>query len=233
MDMRPTLPDWLAQVAWTYITFSLLSAALIAFDIYLSRRRHPRVSTELVWITSGLYLGPFAVGFYLRHGRADVTSRAAALGATEHQRTVFAVLSGGGASAVAHLIAVPLVLAIGWTIAGMAMWPMIIVIFGLASALLVINELASNGASSAQSRRRISLGAALVVGCITVAAFDIGMVGWMLLLHFNDSMPEPKDVSFWFLMQLGVIAGLITGYPAVRWLLRRDQTAFRPETSHT
>ncbi|MBC7561249.1 MAG: DUF4396 domain-containing protein, partial [Dermatophilaceae bacterium] len=53
--MRSAVPDWLTPVAWTYITLSLLSAALIASDIYLLRRRHRGISTELVWITSALY----------------------------------------------------------------------------------------------------------------------------------------------------------------------------------
>lgn len=40
------------------------------------------------------------------------------------------------------------------------------------------------------------------------------MVGWMLLLHFNDLMPPVTEGTFWFLMQIEVIVGLLTGYPA-------------------
>ena len=57
-----------------------------------------------------------------------------------------------------------------------------------------------------------------------MVAFDIGMVGWMLLLHFNSAMPAVTEGTFWFLMQIGVIVGLATGYPAVRFLLNRSQT---------
>ncbi len=221
--MRSAVPDWLTPVAWTYITLSLLSVAFIAADIYLLRRRHPRVAPELVWITSALYLGPFGVVGYLRRGRtnpgpATVTARTAETGST-----AVAALPGGGASAVAHLIAVPLVVAVGWTIAGLAMWPMILVIAVLAIVMLAAYERAAGG-SHAGHRRSISVGAALVAAMITVAAFDVGMVGWMLLLHFNDLMPPVTEGTFWFLMQIGVVAGLLTGYPAVRWLLRRNQT---------
>lgn len=220
--MRSAVPDWLTPVAWTYITLALISAGVIAADIYLSRRRHPTVASEAVWITSALYLGLFAVVTYLRRGRTEpVTGYAADKNEARTEDAAVAVLPGGGASAVAHLIAVPLVAAIGWTIAGLAMWPMILVIAVLATAMLAIYERISTTGSRT---RRLSVGAAVVAAFITVAAFDVGMVGWMLLLHFNDLMPPVTEGSFWFLMQIGVIVGLVTGYPAVRFLLHRNQT---------
>ncbi|WP_248582744.1 DUF4396 domain-containing protein [Nocardioides sp. InS609-2] len=225
MTMQSAVPDWLTPVAWTYITLSLLSAAVIAFDIYLLRRRHLSVATELVWITSALYLGPFAVAAYLRKGRANPTSTTvAAGGVAEPAGTAVAVLPGGGASAVAHLVAVPLVVAVGWTIAGLAMWPMILVIAVLAVVMLAVYERVASREPRTGRTRGISMGSALAAAFITVAAFDIGMVGWMLLLHFNDLMPPVTDSTFWFLMQMGVILGLLTGYPAVSWLLRRNQS---------
>lgn len=226
MDMRSAVPDWLTPVAWTYLTLSLLSAAFIAFDIYLLRRRHPSVATELVWITSALYLGPFAVAIYLRRGRIKPASTSGTAGiAGEADGAAVAVLPGGGASAVAHLIAVPFVVAVGWTIAGLAMWPMILIIAALVFVMLTIYERVASRGSQTGRTRGISIGSAFAAAFITVAAFDIGMVGWMLLLHFNDLMPPVTDSTFWFLMQIGVILGLLTGYPAVSWLLRRNQTA--------
>ena len=225
MLMRSAVPDWLTPVAWTYITLSLLSAAIIAFDIYVLRRRHLGVATELVWIASALYLGPFAIPVYLRSGRANPTSAAVnERTGGEAEATAIAVLPGGGASAVAHLIAVPFVVAVGWTIAGMAMWPMILVIAVLVTVMLAIYErVASRGPQSGRSGG-VSVGSALAAAVITVVAFDVGMVGWMLLLHFNNLMPPVTDSTFWFLMQMGVILGLLTGYPAVSWLLRRDRS---------
>jgi len=122
------------------------------------------------------------------------------------------------------MIAVPLVVAVGWTIAGLAMWPMILVIAVLATVMLAFYERAASRGFRAGRTRRISVGAAIAAAFITVAAFDIGMVGWMLLLHFNDLMPPVTEGTFWFLMQIGVIVGLLTGYPAVSWLLRRNRS---------
>lgn len=221
--MQSAIPSWLTPVAWTFIALSLISTTFIAADIYLRRRRHTSVAYELVWITSGLYLGPFALPVYLSRGRAPVASTGGRDVGASSGDTAVAVLPGGGASAVAHLIAVPFVVAVGWTIAGLAMWPMILLIGLLVIVMLAVFERVTSG-SPASRTRRLSIGGALFAAVITVVAFDVGMVGWMLLLHFNNVMPAVTDGTFWFLMQLGVVVGLATGYPAVRWLLRRNQT---------
>lgn len=229
MDMGSAIPGWLTPVAWTYIALALLSTAVIAADIYLNRRRHDNIASELVWVTSGLYLGPFAIPVYMARGRTAATTAStsdptsANAVATKPEDAAVAVLPGGGASAVAHLLAVPLVAAIGWTIAGLAMWPMILVIAVFATLMLAVYERVASNRRSGLTRR-LTVGAALFAAFVTVAAFDVGMVGWMLLLHFNDAMPAVTESTFWFLMQVGVIIGLATGYPAVRWLLARNET---------
>ena len=228
MDMQSAIPGWLSPVAWTYITLAFVATSIIAADIYLGRRRHNSLASELVWVTSGLYLGPLAIPMYLARGRtvsAATTRITVADAATKHSDAAVGVLPGGGASAVAHLIAVPFVAAIGWTIAGLAMWPMIIIIAILATVMLAIYESYAARTTDVETGRGrgLSLGAAFFGALITVAAFDVGMVGWMLLLHFNNAMPPASDGNFWFLMQLGVLIGLATGYPAVKWLLSRDQ----------
>lgn len=222
MDMASAVPDWLTPVAWTYVGLSLLSAAFIAFDIFLRRHRHNSAATSLVWITSALYLGPFAVALYLRHGSAEAPSGGVGAADEGVGSSAVAVLPGGGASAVAHLIAVPLVVAVGWTIAGMAMWPMMIVIAILAIIMLAIYERVASHARGTQHTGGLSVIAATVVAVITVAAFDIGMIGWMVVLYFNNAMPAVTEGTFWFLMQIGVVIGMLTAYPAVKWLLRRN-----------
>ena len=163
------------------------------------------------------------MALYLSKGRANTdTSHAPD---PETGNSALAVLPGGGASAVAHLIGVPLVVTVGWTIAGLAMWPMIIVIAVLAIVMLAVYERVAGNRPRTARTRGLSLAAALMAAVVTVAAFDIGMVSWMLLLHFNNAMPPVTASTFWFLMQVGIVVGLMTGYPAVRWLLRRDQTA--------
>jgi len=206
--MNSSFPDWLTPVAWVLLILAVASAVRTAYDIYGRGHRHTSAAVELVWIASALYLGPLALALYARHGRtraaSDTTEDAEHPGRTTPPAAVIA-LPGGAASAVAHLIGVPLVIASGLTIAGIDLWVMILVIGVVAMALLV--------------------GPALLAAVITVLASDVGMRGWMLLLHFNEFMPPATEATFWFLMQVGVLLGLVTGYPAVTWLARRKRTA--------
>lgn len=216
--MGSTLPAWLTPLAWVFLILAVASVAAIAFDIYGRGRRHARTSSELVWVGSALYLGPFALAAYARYGRAG--SGAGAAGDRVRSDGV-ATLPGGTTSAVAHVIAVPLVIASGLAIAGNAMWVMILVIVALSIGLLYAYE-RSTGTGRAGG---VPVATAIGVAVLTVVVFDVGMVGWMLLLHFNGFMPPATDASFWLLMQVGTVLGLATSYPVVTRLARRNRTA--------
>ena len=204
MTMGAGLPAWLTPLAWTFLVLALLSAALIAADI--RSRSHP-VTTKITWVGAALFLGPAAVFLYRRHGRD-----AGSLGRAGGSRPLAVEgLPGGTASALAHLVGVPVVIASGLTIAGTDLWVMIAVIAVIATALLFIHERTTLGHTTAAAFARAAL---------TVAAFDIGMGGWMLLLHFNGLMPPATEGQFWFLMQVGILAGLLTGAPAVAVMRR-------------
>lgn len=220
MNMASNVPEWLTPVAWVFIGSAILTAVIIAVDVYGRGRRHQTTASEVIWISSALYLGPFSLPLYGRHGRTRAASADHGPAARRAQSSpVVTGLPGGGASALAHLAGVPLVLASGLTIAGIDLWVMILVIGALAILILIGFE-----RSAGTSRgRRVGVGAAIGAAVLTVLAFDIGMGGWMVLLHFNDFMPPATEGSFWLLMQVGVILGLLTGYPAVAWLARRGR----------
>ncbi|WP_082533726.1 DUF4396 domain-containing protein [Marmoricola sp. Leaf446] len=207
MDMTSRVPDWLTPVAWTYLAASLLSAGYLAV-VLLRRGRRGHPATALVWVTAALYLGPAAVVLHHRYGGRDDADRPRGLGG----------LPGGGASALAHLVGVPLVVASGVTIAGIDLWVMILTIGVLAIALLFAYERVVTRGGSTPA-------VAATAAVATVLAFDVGMGGWMVLLHYNAFMPPATAGTFWFLMQLGILLGLVTAYPAVAWLHRRGSAA--------
>lgn len=220
--MGSAVPGWVTPVAWAFLALAAASAAAIAYDIYAGGRRHAHVAAEIVWVGSALYLGPAALALYAWHGRAPATRGRAATDRPGVRRTMTVAdgLPGGTASAIAHLIGVPLVVASGLTIAGTDLWVMILVIGALAIALLYAYERVRAARSAG-----VTAGAAAAAAVLTVLAFDIGMGGWMLVLHYNALMPSATEAGFWFLMQLGIVLGLVTGYPAVAWLARRHRQA--------
>lgn len=211
------VPGWVTPIAWTFLAMAILSAAVIVVDV-VRGRRHGSAAADLVWVSAALYLGPVAVVLHRRRASpVGVVATASEASPAE------AGLPGGGASAVAHLIGVPLVIASGLTIAGIDLWVMIIVIGVIAVALLLGYELAAGRARGAGRRPPVARAAGAAI--LTVLAFDIGMGGWMVLLHYNELMPPATEGSFWFLMQLGIVLGLVTGYPAARWLADRNRAA--------
>lgn len=207
MPMNDNLPEWLTPVAWIALAAALLTAVAITIDV-LGRRTQTRDTVgDLVWITSALYLGPFAWVLYSRHGRSAPDGGSDPVTAAES--STLAALPGGSASALAHLVGMPIVLASGLTIAGIDLWVMILVIGALAMVILYIFERATDRVRG----HRLPATAAAGVAVVTVLAFDIGMGGSMVFLHFAELMPPATEASFWLLMQIGIVLGLLTGYP--------------------
>ena len=223
--MEPMIPMWLTVISWIFVGIAVLCAAAILYDI-LGRGYRQRTSVmEAVWPITALYLGPLGLWAYNRWGRPRSDKWQKEHGAPPEKSLPASAATGGApggaASAIGHVIGVPLVVFSGLAIAGEPLWMMILLIAVIATVLLFVFEyffstVPARGLSSGKG-----LGVALLIAFVTVLAFDVGMGGWMLVMHFLLFMPPLTDVTFLFLMQIGLILGFLTGYPAVLWLLRR------------
>ncbi len=224
-EMGTMIPAWLTAVSWAYVGLALLCAAAILYDLYGRGYRQRVRVMEAVWLITALYFGPLGLLLYYRWGRPRSERWQKEQGSVPEKSLPVAAATGGtpggAASAIGHVIGVPLVVFSGLTIAGQALWVMILVIAVIATVLLFAFEyffstVPARGLSSSEG-----LGVALLIAFVTVLAFDVGMGGWMLVMHFLLFMPPLTDVTFLFLMQVGLILGFLTGYPAVLWLVRR------------
>jgi hypothetical protein len=60
---------------------------------------------------------------------------------------------------------------------------------------------------------------------ISLTCFEIGLFGWMALMTFvffpAPNLLMPTSAAFWFLMQIGMIVGYFTSWPANVWLVKR------------
>lgn len=225
MDMSTEIPTWLTALSWTFVALAVACAALIAYDIYGRGYRQPTGAMDVVWPITALYLGPLAVFAYYRWARPRTSTwRHENDGATEKGLTAAAVtggIPGGAASAVGHVIGVPLVVFSGLTFLGLDLWAMILTIAIIAAVLLFAFEYLFVTVPARGLKPGEGVGVALTIALVTVLAFDIGMGGWMVVLHLFLGMPPLTDVSFFFLMQVGLVLGFLTGYPAVRLLEQR------------
>jgi hypothetical protein len=219
-EMGTGLPAWLTTLSWVWIATAAISAIWISRDIFVKDHRQPNKALDLIWPLAALYFGPLAVPIYNRFGRArgeDLTPTALRYG-----------LPGGVSSGLAHVVAVPFVVATGLTIANVGMWAMVAIITVLATAGIFAFEYFVFTSRDRRIPGFAGLRPALVVSLVTVIAFDFGMLGWMLILHYTENMPAAADVRFTFLMQVGLILGTLTVYPAMRYFAARKQAAALP-----
>ena len=218
-------PAWLTPVSWLFVGVALLSAAWIAYDIYGRGHRQRSGALNAVWAATGLYLGPLAVWAYRRYGRPRSETWQAVHGDAPGKDLSAAAMTGGMpggvASLVGHVIGVPLIVVSGATLAGLDLWAMIAAVAVIATAFLFAYEYFFSTVPARRLSGGQGVGVAALIAFATVLAFDVGMGGWMLFLHFGWVMPPVTDVEFLFLMQVGLVLGFLTGYPMVRLLLAR------------
>jgi len=229
MPNEMTAPAWLTPVSWMFVGIALLSAAFIAYDILARGHRQRAAAMNLIWPATALYFGPLAVWAYLRYGRPRSDGRQAEHGTVPEKDLTTAALTGGTpggtASLIGHVIGVPLIVLSGLTIAGLDLWAMIAAVAVIAVAFLFAYEFLYSTVPARRLSGGQAVGVAALIAFATVLAFDVGMGGWMLFLHFGWIMPAVTDVTFLFLMQVGLILGFLTGYPMVRLLVARGVKA--------
>jgi hypothetical protein len=128
----------------------------------------------------------------------------------------------GAGCALGDVISEWVLFAVGATIAGVALWPEYIAdfalafVFGIAFQYFAIVPMRHLGF-------REGVIAALKSDTLSVITFEIGLFGWMALfffVFFTDPHLTPDHAAYWFLMQIGMILGFLTSYPANSWLIR-------------
>lgn len=113
---------------------------------------------------------------------------------------------------------------LGLAIAGVTLWAeyigdyILALAFGIAFQYFAIAPMRGLGV-------RDGLKAATKADFISLTAFEIGLFGWMAITAFV-LFPAPHELTpssavFWLLMQIGMIIGFVTSWPANVWLVNR------------
>lgn len=239
-------PGWLEIVAWVSIATGFVTAAAILIDIYVSGRRQVMRVMEAVWPITALYLGPLGWLAYSRLGRPLRDSRASAAtvmaslrdGAMAEDAMPYGPMQGeeelpgwrgvavtathcGAGCAVGDVIGEWLVFAAAITIAGYTLWAEYIIdfalgyVFGIAFQYWTIKPMSD-------LTPRTALRRAITADTLSIVAFEGGMFAWMALFQrvlFPRLMTN--DPSYWLMMQIAMVIGLLATYPAQVWLINR------------
>ena len=96
------------------------------------------------------------------------------------------------------------------------------------TALLIANASPSDGFGVENVRGlglRDGLKAAAKADFISLTFFEVGLFGWMALMAFvffpAPHHLMPNSAGYWFLMQIGMMIGFLTSWPANVWLVNR------------
>lgn len=211
-------PAWLKTFAFAHIVVSVLCALFVIGDSAAGRRHKMKVM-DFVWPLTVLWSGPLGLALYFLIGRP------ATVGTQASQREkpfAVSVLTGtlhcGAGCTVGDFAGEWIVFLSGLTLAGSVLWANYAIDFTLAFLVGIVFQY-----FAIAPMRNISgwpgVKAALKADSISLIAYEVGMFCWMGLASqlFRPRL-DPTSPVYWYMMQVAMLAGLITSYPA-NWVL--------------
>lgn len=206
---------WFSALAWISVGAGLLTGLLILIDVVARPQRMPIMN--IVWPVTGLYFPLVGWWIYRSMGTPPLKEQS---GERPFWKKVFLSSTHCGSGCVlGDLIGPPMVFAFGWTLFGDRLFADFVAeftfayIFGIAFQFFPIMHMRHLPAGEA-------LAEAIKADTLSLVAFEVGMFGWMAVvaLLLIGKPLEPTTIQFWFMMQIGMVLGFITTFPA-NWLL--------------
>ncbi|AQS86698.1 hypothetical protein A0U93_00635 [Neoasaia chiangmaiensis] len=213
-----------------WLSLCVLTVILIAADC----RSHPQRMgvMNMTWPLTGLYFGPIAGWLYRTLGRSQRTGDHA--GAHHHQHmlgssgshdvsiraTLVSTTHCGGGCVLGDLIGETLAGAFSLTLFGSKLAAGWILDFVLAFLLGIAFQYWSIRPMQPDMTSKDAFLAALKADTLSITAFEIGMFAVMGLRLAIAPNLTIWDAGFWIWMQVAMLAGFATSFPANRWLVR-------------
>lgn len=216
--------SWIELVAWASLLLSAVQAVVITVDIIRHRQTMMPIM-NVVWPLVGLFFPIVGLWAYFGLGREQAASMSHSE-ASEHQKpfwqSVFVSTTHCSAGcSLGDMIGAPLVFLTGIVIAGSSLLTDYIVEFVLAYAFGIAFQYFGMGFTKHKNPKK-ALKDAIKADTLSLISFEVGMFGWMALvsLVFFASPPEPDSPVFWLMMQIAMMLGFLTSFPA-NWILVR------------
>lgn len=209
--------SWLSTLGWVSVVMGVATACVIAIDI--ARHPQPMRIMNVVWPVTGLYFPLVGIPVYRYLGRP---SAGGSRDEGPHGRWQSVFLSAthcGSGCVIGDLLGPPLIAAAGLAFFASPLVTEYVIEFALAYLMGIAFQY-----FPIRSMRKVSPGEALLdavkADTLSLVAFEIGMFSWMAIAYYEffDQAPHPGSGAFWFMMQIGMVFGFATTYPA-NWLL--------------
>ncbi len=218
-------PGWLTALAWLALAVALGCALVIAVDVHGRAFRQPMRIMEAVWPITALYAGPLGLWAYWILGRPKSPRWQEEHGSAPEQpfpaSVAIGVMHCGGGCTLGDIIGATLVAVAGLQLAGLALWPELVVDYVLAFGLGIVFQYFAIVPMRGMGVRD-GLVAALKADALSLTAFEIGLFGWMIFMQLVlfPAHLHPDQPVYWLMMQIGMLLGFATAYPVNWWLIR-------------
>lgn len=237
------IPTWLHDLSLAYLVLGAVCALVIALDL-LRRPQHMWIM-NVVWPVTALFGTAWILWQYFRYGRLASAENAKSAKQRGQEppnktQTPFPIVVGNGAlhcgsgCALGDLCAEWLVFAVpsvaaafGWhTLFNEKIFAVWVVDYVFAYSFGIVFQYFTIAPMRGLSRGE-GLIAAIQADTLSLTAWQIGMYGFMALAYFEifgnllGEKLRTNSFEFWFMMQLAMLCGFATAYPANWWLIRR------------
>lgn len=213
--------DTLQIVAWTALLIGFLSSVLILIDII----KHPQMMAvmNVVWPINGWFMGPVALWTYFKWGRLKAKNLSIEDNRGQSAKVFMSTSHCSAGCTLGDAVGVPIVFFTGMAIVGSKLLAHYLVEFILAYLFGLLFQVLAIYPMNKEKGLFGSLKAAAKADTWSLIAFEIGMFGWMAIVHFVlfSHPPKPDEITYWFMMQIAMILGFITSYPANWWLVKK------------
>jgi hypothetical protein len=221
------VPSWLTLLSWATLVTAFIAAIVVVADIFVLGYRQKMTVMEAVWPITALYSGPLGVAAYFRWGRRNSPqAQRNAEPERDYGEAVSATIGVshcGAGCTLGDIIGAWLVFAFAWQILGLALPAEYIADFVVAFSLGIAFQYFAIAPMRGLGLRQ-GVQAAIKADALSLAAFEVGMFAWMAVVQlalFRHGGLKPDHAAYWFMMQIGMLIGFATAYPANVWLIRR------------
>jgi Domain of unknown function (DUF4396) len=220
-------PQWLSALATASVALGFFSTA-VTIAMVAARPQKMKIM-QLVWPITALYWGPAAPWGLSRYGAPPISQAASRRAQeAEHQgrdskpfwaAVAVAVTHCGAGCTLGDIFGEWLVYAFGWKLFGRVLYAEFLVDFSLAYLLGIFFQYFTIAPMRGLGLKD-GIIAAIKADTASIVAFEIGLFGWMALTKLVLFPQQGIDSwNHWFQMQIGMIIGFFTSYPANWWLL--------------
>lgn len=245
--MNAPYPEWLHILSWAYLSLCFLCGVIMTIDEL--RRPQKMMIMNFVWPITALYGGPVALWGYFKSAPKMTTQHVQQMSqeikrdlnqekqtgvlqvrAQSHsqdseptrEQVAVGVSHCGAGCTLGDISAEWWVFLMGLSFAGGDFQTRILLDFLLAWSFGVVFQYLTIA-----PMRGLSFGKGLIqamrADTLSIVTFQMGLFGWMALTYFvlfPGPHLHPTEAVFWFMMQVGMILGYFTSYPANIFLLK-------------